>query len=111
MDYEVEDKKIVDTNYNCCNAFNGDLILRVHDIKNIKDFESNEVYYLMEYGSLLGLRNSVISKGLDKTYAYNVLSDGVYNKSLSLYDVARIYVLLVNSDNRVETNNIEKTIN
>ena len=73
------------------------------DYREIKEYNSDVVWYLMEYGDLLGLRESVISKGLDEEYARSVMGDDVKNKSLTASDVARYYVLLVNSANRIES--------
>ena len=54
----------------------------------------------MDQGDLLDLKRIVVGKGLDSNYANSVMSDDIKNKSLSKYDVARMYVLLVNSNNR-----------
>ena len=102
VDYLTDvDKNVVETVYNYMDVFSGRLLLTTNDKRDIKEYNSSEVMYLMECGSLLELRESVISKGLDTNYAYSVMSDDIENKTLSSYDVARYYVLLVNSKNRL----------
>ena len=95
------DKNVVETVYNYVDVFRGRTILSTNDRDKVRDYISNEVQLLIEIGDLLELRNSVISKGLDIGYAYSVMGDDIVNKSLSAYDVAWYYVLLVNSSNRL----------
>lgn len=103
VDYLTDvDKNVVETVYRYVDAFSGRVLLTTNDRDDIVEFNSDVVQYLMEYGSLLELRESVISKGLNTDYAYSVMDDSIKNKSLSTYDVARYYVLLVNSKNRLE---------
>ena len=104
VDYVTEEGKIIDTIYNYYDAFNGDFIFSTRDYRKVNTIESNVIYHLMDYGKLLDLRECVISKGLDSAYAYSVMSDNIQNIFLSTYDVARMYVLLVNSSNRLEKN-------
>ena len=66
----------------------------------IENYNSSDVISVLDQGDLLDLRDIVIKKGLDSSYAYSVMSDDIKDKTLSTYDVARMYVLLVNSNNR-----------
>ena len=103
VDYILdEDKKVIDTIYTFVDAFDGKVLFTTKDYRKISEFNSDIIWYLMEYGDLLELKDSVISKGLDINYANSVMSSDIENKSLSIYDVARYYVLLVNSKNRLE---------
>lgn len=103
VDYILdEDKKVIDTIYTFVDAFDGKVLFTTKDYRKISEFNSDIIWYLMECGDLLELKDSVISKGLDINYANSVMSSDIENKSLSIYDVARYYVLLVNSKNRLE---------
>lgn len=103
VDYILdEDKNVIDTIYTFVDAFDGKVLFTTKDYRKISEFNSDIIWYLMEYGDLLELKDSVISKGLDINYANSVMSSDIENKSLSIYDVARYYVLLVNSKNRLE---------
>lgn len=95
------DKNVVETVYNYVDVFRGRTLLTTNDKETIRNYNSNEIQLLLETGDLLGLRKSVITKGLDIGYAYSVMGDDIVNKSLSAYDVAWYYVLLVNSSNRL----------
>lgn len=104
VDYEFDDENnVLNTIYTYVDIFTGKVMFTTSDYKEIKEYNSDVVWYLMEYGDLLGLRESVISKGLDEEYARSVMGDDVKNKSLTASDVARYYVLLVNSANRIES--------
>ena len=103
VDYILdEDKKVIDTIYTFVDAFDGKVLFTTKDYRKISEFNSDIIWYLMECGDLLELKDSVISKGLDINYATSVMSSDIEHKSLSIYDVARYYVLLVNSKNRLE---------
>lgn len=98
-----EENNVLNTIYTYVDVFSGRVMLTTSDYREINEFNSDVIWHLMEYGNLLGLRDSVISKGLDETYAYSVMGDEIKNKSLTQYDIARYYVLLVNSANRMES--------
>ena len=103
VEYEVDEKgEVINTIYNYYDAFNGTFLLSTNDKKTIQSYNSDLILYLMESGKLLDLKKSVISKGLDEEYANSVMGNDIKNKSLNTYDVARMYVLLVNSSNRLE---------
>lgn len=100
-----EEGHITDTVYYYYDAFNGEFMFGTRDYgKEVKSITSDKILYLMDYGKLIDLRECVISKGLDSDYAYSVMGNDIKSKSLSTYDVARMYVLLVNSTNRYEKN-------
>lgn len=104
--------KITDTLYTYQDVFNGEQFLTTTDGLNehvgdgiIENYNSNDVLLILDQGDLLDLRDIVIKKGLDQSYAYSVMSDDIEDKTLSTYDVARMYVLLVNSMNRSTNHN------
>ena len=99
--------KITDTLYTYQDIFSGEQFLTTTDGLNdhvgdgrIENYNSSDVISVLDQGDLLDLRDIVIKKGLDSSYAYSVMSDDIKDKTLSTYDVARMYVLLVNSNNR-----------
>lgn len=101
VDYITDESgKIVDTKYHYFDAFNNNYILTTSDKKDIKEYTSNVISYLIDSGDLLSLRRIVIDKGLDSDYAYSIMKDGIKNYSMTKYQVGMMYVLLVNSSNR-----------
>lgn len=108
--------KITDTIYTYEDAFNGNQLLTTTDGLNdhvgdhrIESFTSGDVLLIMDQGDLLDLRDIVIKKGMGISYAYSIMSDDIKDKSLSTEEVARMYVLLVKSNNR-NINNSEAII-
>ena len=99
-----EEGNVIDTIYDYYNAFTNEYVFSTRNIKDINSFESDKIYHTMEFGKLCELRDSVISKGLDRDYAYSVVKDDIKNKVINTSEAARIYVLLVNSFNRIESN-------
>ena len=66
VDYILdEDKKVIDTIYTFVDAFDGKVLFTTKDYRKISEFNSDIIWYLMECGDLLELKDSVISKGLD----------------------------------------------
>ena len=67
-----ENKNVTATVYKYVDTFSGRELFTTTDKDKIKEIDNEEVMHLMEYGDLLELRESVISRGLDINYAYSV---------------------------------------
>jgi len=93
-----ENKNIESEYYEVYNVFNGDYLFTC---ENFDYISNNEVLYLMKYGNLDSLKDIVIRKGMNKYYVESVFSSIKDKNNLSLSEVARVYVLLVNSSNRL----------
>ncbi len=100
-----ENNNIKDTIYTYVDAFNGNILLATNQNNVPEEYTSDIVKYIMDYGNLKDLKETMISKGLDSNYANSIIYKELFDRSLSTYDAARIYVSLVNSNNRVKYNN------
>ena len=106
-----ENKKITNTVYTYRDAFTGEELLvtndnigdHIHD--RVENYLSDYVDYIIYQGDLLDLKKIVIEKGLNSDYANSIMSDDINNKNLSLSEVGRMYVQLVNSNNRMNYSN------
>lgn len=108
VDYVKDGNKgVADEIYYYYDVFNGNYLLGTYERRDIKTINSDVVYYLIEQVDLLDLKEIVIRKGLNADYVNSVMSDDIKNKSLSVSEVARMFVLLVNSNNRENYNNAD----
>ena len=69
---------------------------------NVYDLPSDEVLRVLSYGDLLDLREIALSKGMDENYVDSVATDNIEDRSLLVSEAGRMYVMLVNSYNRVK---------
>lgn len=95
------DKKVESEHYEVYDVFNNNYIFSYN--KN-NEIDSSEVLDLMFLGDIDNIRDIVISKGMDSMYTDSVLSMINDRNSLLLSNVAEVYVLLVNSSNRLRNN-------
>lgn len=97
--YNVDENKNIESEYyEVYDVFNGNYLFSCDNF----DFISNDkVLYLVSYGSIDKLKDIVIKKGMNRDYVESVYSSIKNKNSLSLSEVARVYVLLVNSTNRL----------
>ena len=107
-----ENGNVIGKTFTYFDAFDGTELLTTtddmgdHVHKRIENFESDEVFYIMDQGdNLLDLRDMVVSKGLTEEYALVIMPDIIEGSRLTRSQVGRMYVLLVNSHNRPSHNN------
>ncbi len=107
--FVVENNEIISTYYTLVDAFTKNEILTTIPDKNgevILDnlYEDSNILKVLDFGELIELRDIVISKGMDPEYAFSIMNDYLTDKSLLVSEVGRMYVLLVNSQNRLHNN-------
>lgn len=92
--------------YDICDMFNKELLLTTNVYSNpstmeLSNYSNDKINSVISIGNLLDLKRIVLSKGMNEEYVNSIINDDIKDKSLYISDVAKQYVLLINSFNRV----------
>ena len=104
LEYVVDENgSVIGEKYSFYDAFSHEYLFTCDDLENI---ECDNIQYVMSFGKLSDLKKIALSKGMDSSYVEGVFDDSVSKSSLSTSEVARIYVMLINSYNRLNNSDI-----
>jgi hypothetical protein len=105
VQYKVdEEKNVVSEYYDVYNIFNNEYLFTCDNFDNVSN---DEVFYLTSFDKLDSIRYVVVSKGMNEEYVDSVLATIKGKNNLSLREVAYVYVMLVNSNNRLQSNEMQ----
>ena len=102
VNFLTDGKNLIRKYYNIHDAFSGEFILSTYDIEFKERFQNDNVNYVISYTDLLGLKKILVEKGLNEEYIDSILDPSIKKKSLNTDDVAFIYLMLVNSNERYQ---------